>query len=304
MFAMQGATTGWISVGFTDTPFMTSSDVVVGWVDDTSLAVTCLDSWSPDYNQPNVDTHFFEGSSDIRNISASQQDGKTTIVFTRNITSKDPYDYSFPAGGFFLTYALGASDGFGTAYAKHVEANSQYVSLFPTTSTSAPITTQSNSSISTTTPLTPNFVSPNGDMKVWWTVSSPNITVTAWAATSGYISVGFASAPFMTNADVYTVCLIVRLFDAVLICCGVCRRAVLGQCLSMLILSGLGLGLYRSCGHCGFMVSRLSAATSRHGAECSADCERAKRCNSAPRRARFRGNNAHLQSPIGHRGSI
>jgi hypothetical protein len=49
---VQARTTGWVGVGFADTPFMSGSDMVVGWVADADMSVVCFDSWSSDYLQP------------------------------------------------------------------------------------------------------------------------------------------------------------------------------------------------------------------------------------------------------------
>ena len=48
---LLGATAGWVSIGIADSPKMSPSDDIVGWVSDADGSVSVLDCWSPDYNQ-------------------------------------------------------------------------------------------------------------------------------------------------------------------------------------------------------------------------------------------------------------
>ena len=207
-------------------PAHTRRVLKVGWVSDADATVTLMDSWSATYDQPVSDTSL-RGTQGVSIVAAMQVNKTTTIMFSRKLQSSDIYDYNITATPFYLLFGYGASDGFGAAYAKHVEASSAKVNFFitngsalyvPTTTTlspSNPTTPRSNNNnnnnnisslgVNSSAPM---FTSPDGVMKVWWQVMpshSSNITFTVAVSSLGWFSVGLNTVPFMTNADDYVV---------------------------------------------------------------------------------------------------
>ena len=120
-----------------------------------------------------------------------QFSGVTTLQFSRRLNTSDDWDYAIGSAPFYLTYALGASDGFGTSYAKHYETGSALIN-FSITSGSAlyvpPASTGGSNASAVSLGINasaPQFVTAAGDMKVWWSVGQGNITFTMWAGTTG-----------------------------------------------------------------------------------------------------------------------
>ena len=150
-----------------------------------------------------------------------QANKTTTIMFSRRLLSSDKYDYNITRTPFYLLFGYATSDGFGTAYAKHIEANSVKVDFFKTNGSAvyiAPTTTQSPNTTSmynisrlVANASAPMFTSPDGVMKVWWTVDNKTSNITFTVATSnlGWFSLGLNTLPFMTNADDYVVRILV-----------------------------------------------------------------------------------------------
>lgn len=50
-FSMRAQTSGWVSFGISDTPYMPEADTYVGWIDADGTP-TLLDCYSKDYNMP------------------------------------------------------------------------------------------------------------------------------------------------------------------------------------------------------------------------------------------------------------
>lgn len=154
------------------------------------------------------------GTSDVTPLLAMQANGNTTISFRRKLLSKDVNDVNITSEPLYMIYAIGTSDGFGTAYAKHTETGSALVN-FSITNGSALYVPPSSGSGGNTTNISlaslglnasaPQFVSPDGVLKVWWAISRGNITFTVWGSTTGWLSVGLALTPFMPAADTYVV---------------------------------------------------------------------------------------------------
>lgn len=88
-FTMDADTTGYLSLGLSTTGSMSQSDMYTGWVVGTTVSL--FDVYSPDKNQPLLDTAQ-GGTSDVRGISGSEANGKTTITFRRNLVTNDPKD--------------------------------------------------------------------------------------------------------------------------------------------------------------------------------------------------------------------
>jgi hypothetical protein len=111
-FSMAAKTDGWVGVGFSDSPSMINSDVVVGWIDDETNNVTLVDLWIGALRIiPKLDTSFSNGSSDITLVAASNDEDTTTFVFRRKLITSDPYDMSIINRNMFLIWAFGNDHG-------------------------------------------------------------------------------------------------------------------------------------------------------------------------------------------------
>ena len=94
---------------------MTNADYWTGWVVDATSAVVLLDTWSPNYDQPNKDAQQ-GGSDDLDNISGSQTATSTTISFRRKLVTGDKAtDIDITDEDLYIMYGLCPTDGTGTA---------------------------------------------------------------------------------------------------------------------------------------------------------------------------------------------
>eukprot|EP01117_Protostelium_nocturnum_P015507 TRINITY_DN6023_c0_g3_i2.p1 TRINITY_DN6023_c0_g3~~TRINITY_DN6023_c0_g3_i2.p1 ORF type:complete len:488 (+),score=127.94 TRINITY_DN6023_c0_g3_i2:41-1504(+) len=73
-FKMVGTSTGWIAFGLNSEPKMTGGDIYVGWVDDSTNAVTIMDTKATDKAMPTADTEQ-GGNSDVLLTSGKQEAG-------------------------------------------------------------------------------------------------------------------------------------------------------------------------------------------------------------------------------------
>lgn len=154
-----------------------------------------------------VDTSF-GGTSDYSSLNGSEISGTTTIRFSRKLNTGDAYDTVIGQNGLYLIWAYGTSDGSGTTYPKHASTGSGMVYFLsqPGNATPANLTGQiiagNSSSLQAIVKSTPQVTI--GNFKAWWSInaSSKVFTLTMQGNTSGWVSVGFADTPFMTNSDV------------------------------------------------------------------------------------------------------
>ncbi|CAD7696345.1 unnamed protein product [Ostreobium quekettii] len=105
-FAVEGATSGWVGIGFAEqSGAMAPSDCVVGWVEDGVPDVRPYRVMSRSISPGDEDTSII-----ITDVAASEVDGNTTIAFTWNVASGNvPVDPS--SGIVLMNAALGGSDG-------------------------------------------------------------------------------------------------------------------------------------------------------------------------------------------------
>jgi len=126
-FTVSAPTTGWVGFGFpSQAGKMLGSDVVIGYVSATGpfigdyrigtvrSATTCptAGATSSDGYGVCLDTLYTGGSSNIQDASVTEQDGVTTIVFTRERVTGDPFDNAIGAEGTTqnFVHAFGSSD--------------------------------------------------------------------------------------------------------------------------------------------------------------------------------------------------
>ena len=189
---------------------------------NVDFKVTLLDSWSANYSQPVAD-RFLNGTQDVQVIAAMQANGTTTIMFSRPLITNDVagLDYNITTKPFYLLFGYAAADGFASSFGKHVEASTVRVDFFQTNGSAVYVpvptmpspgsaaTSLNNLSRLVANASAPMFTSPDGVMRVWWSVDSrgadSNITFTIAASSLGWLSLGINTRPLMTNSDDYVV---------------------------------------------------------------------------------------------------
>ena len=114
--AVVARTEGMVAVGFGATVGMRDADMVIGWASDTGMAF--FDAYSTGTTGPHPPDEELGGTYDLIEANATEQDGYTTLEFSRALVTGDPYDAELPASGELrLIWALGKDDDFS---AQHV----------------------------------------------------------------------------------------------------------------------------------------------------------------------------------------
>ena len=111
-------TTGWVAFGFAkEAGRMVGSDIVAGWVDDSTSASTVMDM-TANAKQPCsagsgvcADSDI-GGTDDLSYKMATQSNGKTTLTFTRKLVTGDALDMPLAVNtDIQIVAAFGTSDG-------------------------------------------------------------------------------------------------------------------------------------------------------------------------------------------------
>lgn len=99
----------WIGIAFNDKPSMPGGDYVVGWVTEDGTASVkdyytpdCPCGPTPDHAIPTADA-----SQDLTDVSASRQDGKTTMKFSRKLDTGDAHDNVIDPSKSYILFAWG-----------------------------------------------------------------------------------------------------------------------------------------------------------------------------------------------------
>ena len=109
---MTAPTTGWLAVGFEPSMAMKDADMIIGYVADGEVFLS--DDWGdgPTSHKPDTD---LGGSDDVTIISGSEENGLTTITFSRPLVTGDGYDRDITPGGnskVLLAYGREGADDF------------------------------------------------------------------------------------------------------------------------------------------------------------------------------------------------
>lgn len=94
--ALEGRTSGWLSIGFEPTTRMKDADMIFGWVEDGKATVLDLFSQGPTGPHP-PDTEL-DGTDDILEYGGKEENGYTIIEFKRKLDTQDVYDKAFGRG--------------------------------------------------------------------------------------------------------------------------------------------------------------------------------------------------------------
>ncbi len=114
---MSAPTTGWVSVGFDPTRAMRDADMKFGFVSNGSAEMA--DHFGTSAIQHDFDTEI-GGSRDLRNVSGTEADGRTTLSFTMPLDSGDEYDAALASGQEHVIIYAHGGDGVDDYSTKHV----------------------------------------------------------------------------------------------------------------------------------------------------------------------------------------
>jgi len=114
--AMQGLTTGWISVGFDPENRMQGANYVVGAVIDGEAVIWDAFGMAPVGPNHPEDTEL-GGTTDVIAYAGAERDGLTLIEFQIPLDSGDAYDKALTVGETYtVLVALGSGDAFTAAH--------------------------------------------------------------------------------------------------------------------------------------------------------------------------------------------
>lgn len=109
---LYGKTDGWIAIGIEPTVIMKHADIIFGWVTDDG-EVGMLDCYSTGTTGPHPPDIELGGTSNIGEFAGSEENGWTSIEFTRELSTGDKYDNKIEKeGGVKIIWALGSSDDY------------------------------------------------------------------------------------------------------------------------------------------------------------------------------------------------
>jgi hypothetical protein len=109
-FALSAETTGWVAIGIDPTTIMEHADMIFGWVDDTGKAHV-VDAFATGPYGPHPSDESLGGKTNILDFAGTEQNGITTIEFSRKIDTKDRYDKIIHLDtGNKIIWSYGASD--------------------------------------------------------------------------------------------------------------------------------------------------------------------------------------------------
>ncbi|MDY7029387.1 MAG: DOMON domain-containing protein [Spirochaetota bacterium] len=122
-FEVDAPTTGWIAVGFDPTRVMKDANIVIGYVDGSSVVVK--DQFGNGTFSHKSDTEL-GGTDDIIEASGSEQGGRTVIKFIIPIDSEDEYDTILTPGELhtvLIAYGPNGADNFTTKHAMRTKVS-------------------------------------------------------------------------------------------------------------------------------------------------------------------------------------
>jgi hypothetical protein len=112
VFAMEGKTSGWVALGIDPEQVMDQADMIFGWVTESGEAQV-VDTFSTGQVGPHPPDTELGGSADVLEFAGTENDGVTTIEFSRRLSTGDNYDKDVPKEGTLkVIWAYGDSDDF------------------------------------------------------------------------------------------------------------------------------------------------------------------------------------------------
>ena len=114
---LKGPSTGWIAVGFAGSYMMHDSNIIIGYVNGSSVSIR--DDFGIDSDTHVSDTDLQGGEQNVSGKSGSEDSGATTISFTIPMNSGDLYDNALSEGQSYnivLACAADGADNFASGY--------------------------------------------------------------------------------------------------------------------------------------------------------------------------------------------
>ncbi len=114
---LEGPSTGWIAVGFAGSYMMHDSNIIIGYVNGSSVSIR--DDFGVDSNTHVSDTDLQGGEQNVSDKSGSEDSEKTTIFFSIPMNSGDLYDNTLSEGQTYnivLACAADGADNFTSGY--------------------------------------------------------------------------------------------------------------------------------------------------------------------------------------------
>ncbi len=114
---LKGPSTGWIAVGFAGSYMMHDSNIIIGYVNGSSVSIR--DDFGIDSDTHVSDTDLQGGQQNVSDKSGSENSGETTIFFTIPLNSGDLYDNALSEGQSYnivLACAADGADNFTSGY--------------------------------------------------------------------------------------------------------------------------------------------------------------------------------------------
>ena len=112
-FTLKSPTTGWAAIGFDPSRMMKDAHYIIGYVSNDG-AVFLRDDFGTGDTRHAPDTSI-GGTEDVRMVSGTEKDGRTTLVFAIPQDSGDMYDKVLKAGSTYtiiLAYGANGADNF------------------------------------------------------------------------------------------------------------------------------------------------------------------------------------------------
>jgi hypothetical protein len=113
---IDAPTTGWVSVGFDPTSFMTDANLIIGYVDGSSSE--SRDDWGTGQVTHEADTAL-GGTDDVTLVSGTETSTRTEMEFSIPLDSGDSYDKVLVEGTTYtviLAYGPDGADNFTTQH--------------------------------------------------------------------------------------------------------------------------------------------------------------------------------------------
>jgi hypothetical protein len=108
-FGVQARTSGWVALGIGAEQSMGGADIVIGWADGGGGEVR--DAFATGPFGPHPEDTELGGSRDLLSAAAREDQGLTTLEFSRRLAAADRYDKPIdPSAGVPIIWAIGGAD--------------------------------------------------------------------------------------------------------------------------------------------------------------------------------------------------
>ncbi len=106
---LKGPSTGWIAVGFAGSYMLHDSNIIIGYVNGSSVSIR--DDFGVDSDTHVSDSDLMGGEQNVSDKSGSEDSGSTTIYFTIPLDSGDLYDNALSEGQSYNIVLVCSADG-------------------------------------------------------------------------------------------------------------------------------------------------------------------------------------------------